>query len=154
MTTHAEKRLINHTPEQMFDLVADIEKYPEFLPWCIATRIRKRDTENGFDMVISDMVIGYKLFREKFTSKVLLQSPNRIDVAYFDGPFSHLKNHWIFEPVYSEKDSKDACMVDFYIDFKFKSGIFQSTIGAVFNKAVNRMIIAFENRANELYGIK
>ena len=154
MPTHSEKRLIHHTPQQMFDLVADIEKYPEFLPWCIATRIRKKGIEDGSDMMISDMVIGYKLFREKFTSKVVLQSPNRIDVSYFDGPFNHLKNYWIFEPVSSAENSEKACLIDFYIDFKFKSGIFQSAIGAVFNKAVNRMIFAFEERANELYGIK
>ena len=152
MPTHAEKRLIQHTPEQMFDLVADIEKYPEFLPWCVATRIREKGIEGSYDMVISDMVIGYKVFREKFTSKVVLQHPNRIEVAYFDGPFNHLNNHWVFERVQRDGISEDACMIDFYIDFKFKSGLFQTAISKVFNKAVNRMIFAFEKRADELYG--
>jgi len=153
MPTHTEKRLIQHTPEQMFDLVADMEKYPDFLPWCVATRIRKKGTEGDCYIVISDMVIGYKMFREKFTSKVILRHPERIDVAYFDGPFDHLNNYWIFEPVKVVGLSEDACMIDFYIDFKFKSGLFQNAIGAVFNKAANRMIHAFEERANKIYGI-
>ena len=154
MPTHAETRLIQHTPEQMFELVADIERYPDFLPWCAATRIRQKETEDGSEIVISDMVIGYKMFREKFTSKVVLKRPDRIDVAYFDGPFDHLNNHWVFQPAKRKNISGDLCTIDFYIDFRFKSGLFQTAIGAVFNKAVNRMILAFENRADELYGVK
>tara|TARA_Y100001960_G_C14540969_1_gene760863 strand:+ start:405 stop:869 length:465 start_codon:yes stop_codon:yes gene_type:complete len=154
MPKHAEKRIIHHTPEQMFELVADVEKYPEFLPWCIATRVREIMTEEDHELMISDMVIGYKMFREKFTSKVILQHPNRIDVTYFDGPFSHLNNFWIFEPIYVDGRSANSCMINFYIDFKFKSGFFQTAISAVFNKAVNRMIFAFEKRADTLYGLK
>ncbi|NQV83158.1 MAG: type II toxin-antitoxin system RatA family toxin [Rhodospirillales bacterium] len=147
MPTHAEKRLIHHAPQQMFDLVADIEKYPEFLPWCVATRIREKGQEDGTDMLIADMVIGYKVFREKFSTKVLCQAPQRIDVTYFDGPFKYLTNHWVFEA-----QGNDACMIDFYVDFEFKSRFFQAAIGTVFNEAVKRMIQAFEKRADALYG--
>ncbi|MBT3306172.1 MAG: type II toxin-antitoxin system RatA family toxin [Alphaproteobacteria bacterium] len=149
MPTHAEKRHIHHTPEQMFALVADIEKYPEFLPWCVATRIREKGTEDGADKLIADMVIGYKMFREKFGSKVVCHTPQRIDVTYFDGPFKYLTNHWIFEPV--EGQGGD-CLIDFYVDFEFKSRFFQAAIGPVFNEAVKRMIRAFEKRADALYG--
>ena len=147
MPTHAEKRLLHHTSEQMFDLVADIGKYPDFLPWCVALRIRERGLEDGADMQVADMVIGFKMFREKFSPKVLCQRPGRIDVTYFDGPFKYLNNHWIFE---SSIDG--GCMIDFYVDFEFKSRIFQAAIGAVFNEAVKRMIHSFEKRADELYG--
>ena len=145
MPTHAEKRILPHTREQLFDLVSDIEKYPEFLPWCMATRVRQQ-TE---DTSISDMVIGFKMFREKFTTKVVLRRPGRIDVSYFEGPFKYLNNHWIFEP-----HGNGACLIDFYVDFEFRSKILQATIGAVFNEAVRRMISAFEKRADKLYGKK
>ena len=145
MPTHAEKRILPHTREQLFDLVSDIEKYPEFLPWCMATRVRQQ-TE---DTSISDMGIGFKMFREKFTTKVVLRRPGRIDVSYFEGPFKYLNNHWIFEP-----HGNGACLIDFYVDFEFRSKILQATIGAVFNEAVRRMISAFEKRADKLYGKK
>ncbi len=149
MPTHAEKRVLPFTPEQLFDMVADIEKYPEFLPWCVATRIRERDGERGQETLISDMVIGFKIFREKFTSKVICNKPGRIDVSYFDGPFKYLTNHWIFEP-----HGEGQCEIDFFVDFEFKSRILQATIGAVFNEAVRHMISAFEKRAAQLYGEK
>jgi len=151
MPTHAEKRVLPYTSEQMFDLVADIEKYPEFLPWCVATRIREREGEEGQETLISDMVIGFKVFREKFTTKVVCDKPGRIDVSYFDGPFKYLNNHWIFEPV-SGDGGDGACEIDFYVDFEFHSKIIQAAIGAVFNEAVRRMISAFEKRADDLYG--
>ncbi|MCH7865634.1 MAG: type II toxin-antitoxin system RatA family toxin [Proteobacteria bacterium] len=143
MPTHAEKRVLPHTPEQMFDLVADIEKYPEFLPWCVATRIRERKD----NLVTADMVIGFKVFRERFTTTVTCHRPGRIDVAYSDGPFKYLNNHWIFEA-----HGDGGCLIDFYVDFEFKSRIFQAAIGAVFNEAVRRMISAFEKRADKIYG--
>ena len=143
MPTHAEKRLLPFTPEQMFDLVMDIERYPEFLPWCMATRIRERDG----DTLIADMVIGFKVFREKFTTTVTPESSRRVDVAYSDGPFKFLNNHWVFEP-----EGEDGCSVDFFVDFEFRSKIFEKAIGAVFNEAVQRMISAFEKRAARLYG--
>ena len=171
MPTHAEKRRMPHSPEEMFALVADIDKYPEFLPWCVGTRITSRKGE----VVLADMVIGYKMFREKFTSRVTLYPEStdrevrsttdeytpvergaateggttptpRIDVQYMDGPFKYLNNHWIFLP---EPDG--TCTVDFYVDFEFRSKLLQKMIGAVFNEAVKIMVHAFEKRADTIY---
>lgn len=144
MPTHAEKRPLPYTPGQLFDLVAGVEKYPEFLPWCIATRVRKRE-EN---LIVTDMVIGFKMFRERFTSRVHLDRPAlRIDVEYADGPFKFLANHWVFEP-----DGRGGTVIDFYVDFEFRSKILEKAIGVVFNEAVGRMVGAFEKRAKQLYG--
>ena len=143
MPTHAEKRVLPHMPKQMFDLVADIEKYPEFLPWCLATRVRK----SKGNTVTADMVIGFKVFREKFTSTVTCHHPGRIDVAYTKGPFKYLNNHWLFEP-----HGDGQCLIDFFVDFEFRSRLMQKAIGAVFNEAVQRMISSFEKRAAVLYG--
>lgn len=143
MPTHAEIRVLPFTPEQMFDLVADIERYPEFLPWCVAARIRDR---NG-DTLIADMVIGFKMFRERFTTRDVLDRPRRIDVTYSDGPFKYLNNHWVFEPT-----DDGGCRVDFYIDFEFHSRILQRLIGVLFNEAVQIMVSSFEKRARALYG--
>ncbi len=143
MPTHAERRILPHSPERLFDMIADVEKYPEFLPWCVATRVRKRDG----DVMTADMVIGFKIFREKFTSQVTCDRPRRIDVLYFDGPFKYLNNHWIFEP-----HGDGHCEIDFYVDFEFRSRLMQKAIGVVFNEAVRRMISAFEDRARTLYG--
>ncbi len=144
MPKHAEKKILPHTPEQMFALVSDIEKYPEFLPWCIAIRIKKREDDGA--TLIADMVIGFKMVREKFTSRVVLTEPRKIDVTYFDGPFKYLENKWIFDP---HGDSE--CLVDFYVDFEFRSRFLEKIMGPLFEKAVHRMIKAFESRANELY---
>ena len=143
MPTHAERRVLPFTPEQLFDVVADIEKYPEFLPWCIATRIRRREGK----VVHADMVIGFKMFRERFTTKDVLDRPRRIDVSYHEGPFKYLNNHWIFEP-----RGDEHCELDFYIDFEFHSWLFQKMMGVVFNEAVRIMVSAFEKRAREIYG--
>lgn len=143
MPTHAERRILPHTPEQLYALVADVERYPEFLPWAVACRIRKRQ-----DPVIwADLVIGFKMIRERFTSKVTLNPEGRrIDVEYVDGPFHYLNNHWVFEP------HADGCAVDFFVDFEFKNKVLQTIIGALFNEAVRRMVAAFEGRAKQLYG--
>ena len=143
MPTHAEKRVLPYTPEQMYDLVADIEKYPEFLPWCLAARIRKRDG----NVVYADLIIGFKMIRERFTSRVTLSPPGRIDVSYTEGPFSYLNNHWIFSPT-----ETGGCLIDFYVDFEFRSKMLQKIIGVLFNEAVRRMVAAFETRARQLYG--
>jgi coenzyme Q-binding protein COQ10 len=143
MPTHAEKRILPHTREQMFGLVIDIERYSEFLPWCVATRVREREGDNS----TSDMIIGFKVFREKFTTQVTASRPGRIDVSYSKGPFKYLNNHWVFEP-----HGDGECLIDFYIDFEFRSKFFQKAIGGVFNEAVQHMISAFEKRADELYG--
>lgn len=143
MPTHAEKRVVHQSPGQLFDLVADIERYPEFLPWCIGARIKRRDGR----VLHADLVIGYKLIRERFTSRVDPQRDRmRIDVAYTEGPFRYLNNHWVFEP------HPDGCMIDFYVDFEFHNRMLQSVIGLFFNEAVRRMVQAFETRADDLYG--
>ncbi len=142
MPTHAEKRVLPYSPAQLFDLVVDIEKYPEFLPWCLAARIRRREGNK----LIGDLVIGFRMIKERFTSEVTITRPNRIDVAYSQGPLRHLNNHWVFEP------HPDGCLIDFYVDFEFRSKMLQKMIGMLFNEAVKRMVSAFEARAHQLYG--
>ena len=142
MPTHAEQRLLPYTPEQMYALVADIERYPEFLPWCVASRIRERRA----DFISADLVIGFKMFRERFTSNVKLGPPDRIDVTYAEGPFRYLENHWVFER------APGGCRIDFFVDFEFKSRVLQKVIEVLFSEAVRRMVAAFEGRARQLYG--
>jgi coenzyme Q-binding protein COQ10 len=142
MPTHAEQRVLPFTPEQLYALVADIERYPEFLPWCVGARIRER----GPNLVVADLVIGFKMFRESFTSRVALDPPQRIDVTYAEGPFRHLTNHWTFTAV------PGGCRIDFFVDFAFKSRLMQRVIEMLFGEAVRRMVGAFEKRARDLYG--
>lgn len=143
MPTHAEQRVLPHSPTQMFDLVADVERYPEFLPWCTNARIRKRRGP----VIVADLVVGFKMIREKFTSEVALDRENgRIDVRYLDGPFRYLNNHWQFH------DQDGGCLIDFYIDFEFRTRFLQRMMEPLFNEAVRRMVRAFEARAVELYG--
>ena len=144
MPTHAEKKVLPHRPEQMFDLVADVGRYPEFLPWCVGARIRSRtDT-----LLIADLIIGFKGIRENFTSRVALdREAMTIDVTYQDGPFKHLSNNWKFGNA-----EADQCALDFYVDFEFKSRILQKMIEMLFSEAVRRMVNAFEQRAVQLYG--
>ena len=144
MPTHAEKCHLPYTPEQLFDLVADIERYPEFLPWCLAARIRKREGNT----VHADLVIGFKMLRERFSSVDVFDRPYRIDIRYTKGPLRHLNNHWIFEAA-----PDGGCMIDFYIDFEFHSRLFQKMVGGLFNEAVRRLVLAFESRAHEIYGM-
>ncbi len=143
MPTHAEKKLLPYTRDQLFDLVADIERYPEFLPWCVGARIRER---NGSE-ILGDLLIGYKMVRERFTSRVVLSRPDRIDVSYSEGPFKYLTNHWLFQP-----QPHGGCLIDFYVDFEFRSKMLQKIMGMFFNEAVKRMVGAFEARAHQLYG--
>jgi coenzyme Q-binding protein COQ10 len=143
MAKYAEQRLLPYTPEQLFDLVADIERYPDFLPWCVGARIRARDG----NQVKADLAIGFKMYRERFTSVVQLEPPGRIHVAYSDGPFRYLENHWKFDA-----GPNGGCIVDFYVDFEFKSRMLQRVIEVLFNEAVRRMVAAFESRARQLYG--
>lgn len=144
MPTHAEKRMLPYSREQMFALVADVERYPEFLPWCVACRIRQQTSPDEFT---ADLIIGFKFVRERFTSQVCLDRPDRIDVNYKEGPFHYLTNHWSFD-----EDENRHCVIDFYIDFEFRSKTLQKLIGRLFNEAVQRMVNAFERRANLLYG--
>ena len=143
MPTHAEKRVLPYTPRQLYDLVAGVERYPEFLPWCLAVRVRKREAHT----IHADMVIGYKMIRERFSSRVELDETNmRIDVSYLQGPFRYLNNHWIFY------EHEDGCLIDFYVDFEFHSRLLQKMMVTLFNEAVRRMVSAFEARARQLYG--
>ena len=142
MPTHAEQKFLPYTPEKLFDLVADIASYPEFLPWCVGARLLKRED----NVVYADLIIGFKMIRETFTSKVTLNRPGRVDVEYQKGPFKHLKNHWEFKP------HPDGCLIDFYIDFEFKSRLLRTLIEPLFHEAVRRMVAAFEARAKAVYG--
>lgn len=156
MPTHAEKRFLPYRPEQLFELVAAVDRYPEFLPWCIAARIRSRETLSGEPpriLITADLVIGFRMIRERFTSRVTLQPPRRIDVHYSEGPFKYLNNHWIFDPVApSTQHPTGGTMLNFYVDFEFKSKLLQSVMAMLFNEAVRRMVAAFEGRAKQLYG--
>jgi coenzyme Q-binding protein COQ10 len=145
MPTHAEQRPLPYTPEQVFDLVAAVERYPEFLPWCTATRIKRRDG----NVFWADLAVGFKIFRETFTSKVTLNRPDGLDVEYLDGPFRYLNNHWKFI-----RQPDGSTVVDFYVDFEFHSRVLQKAIGVLFEEAVRRMVGAFETRAHDLYGDK
>lgn len=147
MPTHAEKRKMPYSARQMYDLVADVAAYPHFLPWCAASRIKKRETSQGQEVVWADLVISFKVFRERFGSKVTLYPEDtKIDVAYLDGPFKYLNNHWKFTDL-----PEGGCEADFFVDFEFKSAVLQAVIGAVFNEAMQRIVRAFETRADQLY---
>jgi coenzyme Q-binding protein COQ10 len=144
MITHAEQRVLGYRAEQLFDLVADIERYPEFLPWCIGARIRERHDH----LLVADLIIGFKMIRERFTSRVKLDRPRMlIEVTYADGPFKHMANRWHFEPT-----ADGGCRIDFYVEFEFRSAMLQKLIGVLFHEAVRRMVSAFETRARQLYG--
>ncbi|MEM1104336.1 MAG: type II toxin-antitoxin system RatA family toxin [Pseudomonadota bacterium] len=147
MTTHTERKHVPHTPEQMFDLVADIEAYPVFIPWCTGMRLRSDDVSDGRGRRVADMMVRFKVFRERFTTQVDVRKPERaIDVAYIDGPFRYLTNRWRFE-----EEADGSCTVDFYIDFKFKNPLLQAAISQVFDEAIHKLVTAFVTRANALY---
>ena len=143
MPQHSEKRFIPYTNEQMFALVADVERYPNFLPWCVATRIKVREG----DTFTADLIAAFGAFREQFTSRVYLNRPTmEITVEYLDGPFEHLTNRWHFEAV------DGGSMVHFDIDFAFKSKTLEKLISGVFTRAVVKMTASFDERAHKLYG--
>ncbi|WP_172295269.1 type II toxin-antitoxin system RatA family toxin [Pseudoruegeria sp. HB172150] len=147
MTAHSETRRLPYSARQMYDLVADVEKYPEFLPWCAAARVNKLvDTDYG-RLMEADLVISFKVFREKFGSRVELHDEElKIVTEYIDGPFKYLKSVWNF------RDLDEGCEVAFDVDFEFRNMILQRAIGLVFNQAMHRIVAAFENRANALHG--
>lgn len=143
MPKHTETRELPYTQEQMFDLVADVARYHQFLPWVIGVRVRsKTDRE-----LVADLVVGFKMFRETFTSRVLLERPHHVHVDYLEGPLKYLYNDWRFEPA-----PEGGTLVHFEVDFEFRSRVFETLAGAVFGDALRRMIGAFEERARELYG--
>src|SRR5436305_10830181 len=149
MRTFSSKRTARHSAREMFDLVADIERYPEFVPLCKSLKIRQRTTRpDQTEVVIADMTVSFKLVRESFTSKVTLDRPNlKILVEYLEGPFSKLENRWSFEP-----RSENACDVGFYISYEFKSRMLAMLMGAMFDAAFQRFAAAFEKRADAVYG--
>ena len=143
MPTIRESKRLPYSCEQMFDLVADVDRYPEFLPWVVATRVRA-DSETE---MTADMLVGFKAIREKFTSRVTKERPHSILVHYVDGPLRDLDNSWGFEP-----DGEGACRIDFCVDFTFKNRVFEALAGQYADRAFRKMVAAFETRAAELYG--
>lgn len=143
MPSIRETRRLPYSAEQMFDLVADVERYPEFLPWVVATRVR----HEGEKSLTADMLVGFKAIREKFTSEVSMQRPETLNVRYVDGPLRDLDNSWTFEPT-----EGGGCEIHFSVDFAFKSRMFEALAGQYIDRAFRKMVAAFEARADELYG--
>jgi coenzyme Q-binding protein COQ10 len=143
MPRHTETRNLPYSPEQLFDLVADVGRYQEFLPWVAATRIRS-DSETE---MIADLVVGFRALKETFTSRVRKDRPREIEIDYIEGPLKYLRNSWKFRP-----DGKGGTHLDFCVDFAFRNRIFQALAGQMFDAALRRMIGAFEARADALYG--
>ena len=141
MPRHQESRILPYSAEQVYDMVADIEKYPEFLPWVVALRV-KSDSESE---AVADMIVGFKGLRETFSCRVSKDRPRQVKVSYIDGPMKHLDNEWNFE------DVDGGCRVDFMVDFAFKNRMFEMLAGQFFDKAFRKMTAAFETRAAELY---
>lgn len=143
MPKHTEQKLLPYSQTQLFALVSDVGRYPEFLPWCVGTRIYNRRAAR-FD---ADVIIGFKMFREKFTSRVTLEENAAVNVDYITGPMKRLYNHWRFLP------HEAGCLVDFEVDLEFDNRMLEQMIGKVFTEATERMIGAFETRAHALYGV-
>ena len=142
------KQRVQHSATDMFDLVADVEKYPEFVPLCQALRVRKRTSGEGTETLVADMTVAYKVMRETFVSRVTLDRPNlKIQVEYLDGPFSTLDNRWTFTPT-----GEGGCDVEFFIAYEFKSRVLGLLMGAMFEAAFRRFAGAFERRADAVYG--
>jgi coenzyme Q-binding protein COQ10 len=149
MPQFSSKRRVHHSAQQMFDLVADVERYPEFVPLCRSLKIRQRTPKpDGTEIVVADMTVSFKLVRERFTSRVTLDRPNlKILVEYLQGPFNNLENRWTFERI-----SESACDVGFFLSYEFKSRMLAILMGAMFDTAFARFAVAFEKRADQIYG--
>ncbi len=149
MPHHSDSRILPYSARQMYDLVADVESYPKFLPWNSAARIRSRKPGvDGSEVIEADLVISFKVLRERFGSRVTLWPERmRIDTEYLDGPFRYLRSGWSFEDL-----AEGGCKVDFFVDFEFKNVILGKVIGVVFGEAMSRIVRAFEDRAKVLYG--
>jgi len=143
MPSIRESRVLPYSAEQMFDLVADVGRYPEFLPWVVATRVRNQ-TEAGME---ADMLVGFKAVREKFTSRVSLDRPRSVQVIYVDGPLHDLDNMWTFTPT-----AEGGCEIGFAVEFAFKNMMFEALAGQYIDRAFRKMVTAFEERAAQLYG--
>ena len=147
MPKHAETRVLPYSPEQMFALVADVAQYPAFLPWCTAARVRSVTPLEGGEEMLADLVIGFQLFRERFGSRVgLFEGQGLIETEYLDGPFKYLRSNWRFAP------HEAGCEVAFDVDFEFKNILLQKAAGLFFFEAMQRIVKAFEARADTLYG--
>ena len=147
MPTHAETRILPYSAQQMYDLVGDVANYPKFLPWTAAARIKSIEDRGDHSVMDADLVISFKVFRERFTSRVVLWPERKhIDTEYLDGPFKYMKSNWSFA------DVEGGCEVSFFVDFEFRNAILQKIIGVVFNEAMQRVVNAFEKRAQALYG--
>ncbi|MEC9101597.1 MAG: type II toxin-antitoxin system RatA family toxin [Pseudomonadota bacterium] len=143
MTTHSEQKFVPFTPDQLFEMVSDVQSYPKFLPWCVGARIRSADDE----LIVADLMIGYKLLRERFTSRVTLDRAKwKIETEFTDGPFKFLRNQWEF------KSCPEGCQIVFLVEFEFRSTVLQKLVSVLFNEVVLRMVSAFEKRAYFLYG--
>ncbi|MBR0555626.1 type II toxin-antitoxin system RatA family toxin [Ciceribacter sp. L1K23] len=141
------RRIVKHSHDRMYALVADVERYPEFLPLCEALTVRLRKERDGKELLIADMSVGYKAIRETFTTQVLLNEPERaIDVKYIDGPFRYLDNRWRFE-----ETAEGGCSVHFFIDYEFKNRILGALMGSMFDRAFRMFAEAFEARADKVY---
>ncbi|PIE14879.1 MAG: ubiquinone-binding protein [Rhodobacterales bacterium] len=148
MPTQGEKKILPYRAEQMYELAADVAAYPQFLPWISASRIRSHQVVDDHEVMLADLVISFKVFRERFGSKVVLRrQDHRIEMEYLDGPFKYLQSYWQFTD-----QEGGGCEVDFFVDFEFKNLILQKLIGVVFTEAVRRTMRAFEDRAKALYG--
>ena len=147
MPKHSETKFLPYSVQQMYDLVADVGSYPQFLPWNSAARIRSRaQMPNGSEVMEADLVISFKVFRERFGSRVVLwPAEQRIETEYLDGPFRHMRSTWKF------RAAEGGCEVDFFVDFEFRNAILQGIIGVVFNEAMQQLVRAFERRAAALY---
>jgi coenzyme Q-binding protein COQ10 len=139
-----ETRILPYSAERMFDLVADVGSYGEFLPWVVATRVRSNDDT----VMVADMLVGFKSLREKFTSRVEKRRPEEIRVHYVDGPLRDLDNRWLFRPL-----GKERCEIDFSVDFTFRNPLFEKMAGQYFDRAFRKMVTAFEDRAAQLHGV-
>ncbi|PSC06354.1 ubiquinone-binding protein [Alsobacter soli] len=149
MPSFRTTRRVKHTPADMFDLVADVEKYPLFLPLCEGLKVRRRSQSGeGVEVLVADMTVGYKAIHETFTSRVTLDRPRlKILVEYVDGPFRHLENRWSFQA------DPAGCVIEFYINYEFRSRTLGLLMGAMFERAFRKFAEAFEERANVVYGV-
>ena len=146
MPVHDETRVLLYTADQMYALVADVENYPKFLPWTAAARLRSTDDQGDHTVLLADLVVSFKVFRETFGSRVTLwPGKKQIDTEYIEGPFKHLNSRWTFE------DAAGGCKVHFHVDFEFKNRILQGAAGMFFNQAMQTIVKAFEKRAAALY---
>ena len=150
MHVYETKHPVAHSADDMFKLVADVELYPKFLPLCEQLKLKRRERRDGKDVLFATMTVGYKLIRESFTTEVILDADARtIVVHYLDGPFSFLENRWIFRPL-----TPQACEVDFYIAYSFRSRLLERLMGGLFDRAVRKYTDAFETRADAIYGTR